>query len=64
MMDLVAKVVLWISKIYNDRVYPYDLEEPLKLPEEFIEAVEESKETGDHSEIHRILRNQNINLGN
>ena len=40
-MDLVAKIVLWISKIYNDRVYPYDLEEPLKLPEEFIEAVEE-----------------------
>ena len=60
---ILANILVWIKKFVNDRVYPYDLEEPLKLPEDIIEAVEESKETGDHSEIHTILRNQNINLG-
>ena len=31
-------------------------------PGDIIEAVEESKDTGDHREIHTILNNRNINL--
>jgi len=45
-------------------VYPYqtELSEILEEPEDIIDAVEKSKETGDHTEIHKILTNRNINL--
>ena len=34
----------------------------LRKPEDIIDAVERSKESGDHSEIHHILDDRNINL--
>ena len=53
-----------MQKSYNETDYPYksELQEPLKTPEDIIEAVEKSKQTGDHTEIHNILENRNINL--
>ena len=44
--------------------YPYksELQEPLKKPDDIIEAVERSKDSGDHSEIHDILKDRQINL--
>jgi len=44
--------------------YPYksELQEPLKKPDDIIEAVERSKDSGDHSEIHNILKDRQINL--
>merc|ERR1711970_277225 len=44
--------------------YPYqtELSELLKEPKDIIDAVEKSKESGDHAEIHKILTNRNINL--
>ena len=56
-------ILLWMKKTYQDRIYPYELEEPMKIPDDIIEAIERSKQTGDHLEIHHILRNRNINLG-
>ena len=46
--------------------YPYqtELSEILEEPEDIIDAVEQSKETGDHTKIHKILTNRNINLSN
>ena len=48
----------------NEDEYPYDseLKEPLKKPEDIIETVERSKWTCDHSEIHNLLKDRNINL--
>ena len=53
-----------MQKSYHETDYPYksELQEPLKTPEDIIEAVEQSKQTGDHTEIHNILENRNINL--
>ena len=52
-----------MQKSYENE-YPYEqeLQEPLKKPEDIIDAVERSKTSGDHSEIHNILENRNINL--
>ena len=36
--------------------------EPLKQPEDIIEAVDRCKRSGDHTEIHSILRDRKINL--
>ena len=57
-----TEVMLWMKKTYKDRVYPYELEEPMNKPDDVIEAVERSKQTGDHSEIHNILKDRKINL--
>ena len=38
------------------------MEEPIKKPEDIIDAVERSKLSGDHSEIHEILKNRDITL--
>ena len=58
------QVGLSMQKSYNETDYPYksELQEPLKTPEDIIEAVEKSKLTGDHNEIHKILEYKNINL--
>jgi len=55
---------LCMKKSYNEPDYPYkfELQELLQKPEDIIEAVEKSKQTGDHAEIHKILTNRNINL--
>jgi len=37
-------------------------EDPLKTPDDIIEAVEDSKTSGDHSDIHKILNDRKINL--
>ena len=37
-------------------------EETLKVPEDIVTAVEDSKRTGDHTEIHSILNSRQINL--
>ena len=57
------KVWLCVKESYRPE-YPYksELSEPLKSPEDIIEAIEKSKETGDHDEIHHILKDGNINL--
>jgi len=53
-----------LRKLFNGREYPYksELQEPLKSPEDIIDAVEESKHSGDHAEIHNILKDRKINL--
>jgi len=53
-----------MKKSYVEDEYPYQLElqEPMKNPDDIIEAVEKSKETGDHTEIHNILKDRRINL--
>ena len=38
------------------------MQEPIKKPEDIIAAVERAKLSGDHSEIHEILKNRDINL--
>ena len=52
------------TKSKSDYPYQKELSEPLKEPKAkaIIEAVEQSRETGDHAEIHKILTNKNINL--
>lgn len=37
-------------------------EDRVQVPDDIIAAVEESKKTGDHREIHEILNNSKINL--
>jgi len=53
-----------MKKSYIEDEYPYqsELQEPLKKPGDIIEAVERSKRTGDHAEIHNILKDRKINL--
>ena len=53
-----------MKNVFNGTEYPYksELQEPLKSPEDIIEAVEESKHSGDHTEIHNILKDRKINL--
>ena len=50
------------SSLDNDHPYEQEMEEPIKKPEDIIDAVERSKLSGDHSEIHEILKNRNITL--
>ena len=56
------KQALLCVKSKSDYPYQTELSELLKDPKDIIDAVEQSKETGDHAEIHRILTNRNINL--
>lgn len=55
---------LCVKRSYSRTDYPYqtELSELIKEPKDIIDAVEESKESGDHEQIHNILRNRNINL--
>eukprot|EP00092_Neocalanus_flemingeri_P074833 GFUD01092606.1.p1 GENE.GFUD01092606.1~~GFUD01092606.1.p1 ORF type:complete len:402 (-),score=71.74 GFUD01092606.1:169-1374(-) len=55
-----SKLCLLIPK--SEYSYEQELHEPLRKPEDIIHAVNRSKTSGDHSEIHQILRNRNINL--
>ena len=43
--------------------HPFQFTNPLSNPEDFIFAVEESRKSGNHGNIHSILKNRNINLG-
>ena len=43
--------------------HPFQFINPLSNPEDFISAVEESRKSGNHGNIHSILKNRNINLG-
>jgi len=54
--------ILLCVKTKPDYPYQRELSEPLKEPKDIIDAVEQSRETGDHAEIHKILTNRNINL--
>lgn len=56
------KQVLLCVKSKSEYPYQTELSELLKEPKDIIDAVEQSKETGDHAEIHKILTNRNINL--
>ena len=53
-----------LKNVFKQIEYPYksELQEPLKSPEDIIDAVEESKHSGDHAEIHNILKDRKINL--
>eukprot|EP00092_Neocalanus_flemingeri_P000315 GFUD01000337.1.p1 GENE.GFUD01000337.1~~GFUD01000337.1.p1 ORF type:complete len:560 (+),score=128.32 GFUD01000337.1:393-2072(+) len=58
-----TQVLLCMRKsIEEEHPYTSELQEPLKRPDDVIEAIERSKQTGDHSEIHNILKDRNINL--
>ena len=58
------QLFLNMKNVFNGTEYPYksELQEPLKSPEDIIDAVEESKHSGDHAEIHNILKDRKINL--
>jgi len=56
------KQVLLCVKSKSNYPYQRELSELLKEPKDIIDAVEKSKESGDHAEIHKILTNRNINL--
>ena len=56
------KQVLLCVKSKSEYPYQTELSELLKEPKDIIDAVEKSKESGDHAEIHKILTNRNINL--
>ena len=50
------------SSLAHDHPYEEEMQEPIKKPEDIIDAVERAKLSGDHSEIHEILKNRDINL--
>lgn len=57
-----TQALICMKKSYEDHVYPYELKESMKEPVDIMEAVEKSKQTGDHSEIHNILKERQIKL--
>eukprot|EP00092_Neocalanus_flemingeri_P052399 GFUD01061240.1.p1 GENE.GFUD01061240.1~~GFUD01061240.1.p1 ORF type:complete len:560 (+),score=130.07 GFUD01061240.1:174-1853(+) len=58
-----TQVLLCMRKsLEEEHPYTSELQEPLKKPDDIIEAIERSKQTGDHSEIHNLLKDRNINL--